>query len=884
MPQDGRDFGATSALIVTEDHVRLILAREQPWILLPELVIIPADTPVFLASPQRIFAIITVIAMPPFPVEELERTTELHRMSLAEIQQVKNSGRPFLHSYRIDQILHVMDPPRPFKREVGSEHFQGHIEFTDPENFSHAKGHLPRAVQEVLDHGQDSLEKVDFDKDPSTLTDNQLLFDHAMTHALFGRKNRGETVTIGGKSRSIEDIVNLHRLMVEEMGRREFTHGEAMDEAGRRLHELSGQKPAVKQADDGRMPVAPSGDTRGEKIFLQDILEGFKTFDLRSPFVWVVGGIVEHGSTQGDVDILIDSNEGELTPEMMHVIQWRIQRGLRAKMGDAIVERIHFLDDRLKGPFTDNVPVYALRLERINEKDQIQRMSFEPSVKQIKDASESSRQEGQDFVEEISKQEDPYLAIPDEDKGPYDFVMQNHWRGKSVHFDWRMENVEKRFLIGWTMAHSVAGCVKDPVITLGEARRVAAGQEDCFKIDLKTGVFKERRTRAGTVVRTELRAFTKSRQPTVWLGVEGKTREAEEGEAPPPGATKEFPGVFHIIDKGQAEYGRQSTFFHEYFLRGGKFQGRLVVRQLGRRQLEEAKMAAFEELDEQLDDMMAMGGVNKILPPSEAEEGGERTPGLWVVIQPIQQRPNVITKRSVDRGFLPPLGVSALPKAVRDRIPKDFRYWKAPNNEMAKEIRDNLVEQIDAGELGEWDWEALLGVPAAERMEKQEAKAEFKLTHQTWKGPAPIRFGPSTEEWTVWVDIGRGQPMRIRLQRSPLANDAIAAFIEKGPRRWMDIVGDIEPTEGRGLNQTKNTPSMIELLDGGTIRVLDNRDDFKRFRFEGKKFKGDWVAQREAGASQLWTFRKSELPETVKFFSNRPFQHLKEMLEMSPAH
>lgn len=151
--------------------------------------------------------------------------------------------------------------------------------------------------------------------------------------------------------------------------------------------------------------------------------------------------------------------------------------------------------------------------------------------------------------EVISKQEDQYLAYPDEGE-TYHFVAQNHHRGRSVHWDLRMENLRKEFLIGWTInSQGPPGAIGEPVLTLAQARAVA-GDPRALKVNVKTGEWAQRLKRgARELVNVELLAERKARQPLAWLRLDGAT---EPGAI---GGTRNFPGVFLIWDRGTVEYG-----------------------------------------------------------------------------------------------------------------------------------------------------------------------------------------------------------------------------------------------------------------------------------------------------------------------------------------
>ena len=283
-----------------------------------------------------------------------------------------------------------------------------------------------------------------------------------------------------------------------------------------------------------------------------------------------------------------------------------------------------------------------------------------------------------DFVEEgFVKQKDSYMLIPDEDK-VYRYVIQTHFRGKTAHRDFRIESGDKAHLIGWTLADMVAGTIKELVTTMALAKKYDAKSE-CWKIDFNKGKFKLRRTRAGNLVPAEIRAFEKAKEPKAWLNVSGVTKPW-----PAPGSTKEYPGVFTIVDKGICEYGAQKPDFHEYFLHG-KLKGRLCIRKITRGQFK--KEYGIDEI------------IERILPPGKLEEAGETETSFWVAVQPLDQKPYVISERAVQKKWMPPVGISALPIKVKQSIRPKYWYWRKVTEVGANEVRDNLVDAISSGKM-----------------------------------------------------------------------------------------------------------------------------------------------------------------------------------------
>lgn len=122
------------------------------------------------------------------------------------------------------------------------------------------------------------------------------------------------------------------------------------------------------------------------------------------------------------------------------------------------------------------------------------------------------------------------------------FVMQHHWRGASVHKDFRMEM--NNHLVGWTILDNPSGT--PDVTTMPEA------EAQIKKLDWSFDFTKKNKG---------LRAETKARQPKEWIKVNGVVKPGEVG------ATKEESGVIDIIEHGIFWEGTQKPYFHEYFLK-----------------------------------------------------------------------------------------------------------------------------------------------------------------------------------------------------------------------------------------------------------------------------------------------------------------------------
>ncbi len=259
-------------------------------------------------------------------------------------------------------------------------------------------------------------------------------------------------------------------------------------------------------------------------------------------------------------------------------------------------------------------------------------------------------------------QTNPYLVMANEDNPPR-YVCQHHFRGKSLHADFRIE-LDEKSLIGWTINSMIEGSIKEAVKTLEEARNLKLS--DYSKIDWASGEFAKRKGDGSKPVNVNLLCEMKELEPHSWLTFEGVTKPGDVG------ATKEYPGVFLIVDKGICEYWAQREGMHEYFPKSDRKQGgfnyRLIVRRMGSEAIE--------------------GKSEELLKESE---------NRWLLIKPIDQTPYVLSEGAVKEGWIPPQGVSALPMGIRKRIPEKLRYWMAESEKERISIRDALVNAAREG-------------------------------------------------------------------------------------------------------------------------------------------------------------------------------------------
>lgn len=440
-------------------------------------------------------------------------------------------------------------------------------------------------------------------------------------------------------------------------------------------------------------------------------------------------------------------------------------------------------------------------------------------------------------VAKVEKQKDPYTEYPPGDKR-IRYVVHHHFRGRSLHVDLRIGIHPGKNLIGWTLNTQIEGGIKEPVTTLAEAKSVARNMDKISKINWNTGEWAER-PKGGTdeLVRTSILCERKAPEPWAWMDVEGKTDDPEKGKPPPVGGTRNYPGVFHIVDKGEVEFGAQKPWLHEYFFHGGALNGRLIFRRL------------------------KLGSVEKrtVLPPSDSPEEATIDEHRWLAILPDDLQPYVLDKSAVEKKWIPPVGHSALPAVIRSQIPSKYRFWNQKSESKVREVRDSLVEAIGEKEV-KLDYEAPYRKQKTDKSSNLDA--EFVLQEQTFRGPIQVRIGPSNRRWFIRLDTGRADLLVLEFVNNPLDNEKLGATREKSPHKdSMKLEGKIKP--GHYLNPTKETPSSIEILDKGKVEVLNLASDFLKMEFHGRQLEGLYQAKKNPEGDE-WLFEPAQDKPEIK--------------------
>lgn len=305
------------------------------------------------------------------------------------------------------------------------------------------------------------------------------------------------------------------------------------------------------------------------------------------------------------------------------------------------------------------------------------------------------------------------------------FVYQHHWRGKSLHGDLRFEQPDKKQLEGYTLAIEMPGTIKEPIDSLEKSRKVS--KQPIYKIDYKTGTQRDQK----------ILVFTKAPQPLVWLEEQGKVSKAEPGEPPSIGATRNFPGVFDIIDKGYYEPGADKPFFKEYFIEGNVFKGRYVARKL---------------------------------PSTQRFKDTGKEPFVWYFWKPDDQVPYILSTRAIRKQDFP-LDKSWMPSSVEKKIPEELRWWQKDLNrqeatEMLREIRKlKIYQNLSSSQEGLYKtWRSLVNMSAEELKNFKESPEgkDAGLTKEE-ADKQGIKSGNESAEWILKMKpVGRTYPEAVK--------------------------------------------------------------------------------------------------------------------------
>jgi hypothetical protein len=377
----------------------------------------------------------------------------------------------------------------------------------------------------------------------------------------------------------------------------------------------------------------------------------------------------------------------------------------------------------------------------------------------------------------------PYLAYSRNQR----WAMQFHVKGLSVHADFRA-TVSPKHAIHWSL--NLGKTLLKPML-----RRTPEELRGNLDLSLSSKELSEKleKTRKGRVLKKALTkkadelkldelkpmllelwdemnlesvlAQRKNPTSTDWLGY--------EYEATPKGVIgdqSELEGKLVIMDQGEIEFGAQKNHYHEYFIKGKK---------LGRRRM-----------------------ILRRTPTKES--WGTKEKFAWISsFSEYNAIPHTLSSKAKE--WMPPKGVSALPRNIEIQIPDNMRYWRAAN---PQSVRDRLIKSIESKQF-------------------------------TLKLGAPLRFS---------------------LRR---VNDKHQLIILDENESFDVLDFDANPIDGGLIGIKKGKPDLGRELDFGSVIILSETNNRIKLKLGGSHLKGEYIFVKESPTTNTWIFQKTELPQRL---------------------
>jgi len=411
----------------------------------------------------------------------------------------------------------------------------------------------------------------------------------------------------------------------------------------------------------------------------------------------------------------------------------------------------------------------------------------------------------------ITRAVDKFQHYPAEDND-YQFGFQVHW-ATVAHGDLRFEYGNPEKVLGITLAIAKPGLKRPNDL---QDFREQIEDPDNWKMDFATGNFALRRKRGSN---TETYIYSKKKVPEAieWLHL--SDYEADPGHA---GATDKQKGYILLVDSGEIEHLAKKPYAFEFMLHGKTLNGRYLFRQF-------------------------RGIVSRYTGASDTNTLYEGQNG-YLFIKAKDQTPYVLNNRAIALRWLPPVGVSALPKEIRNAVPPQLRYWREEDNEKALELRRQLREHL----LKEGVIHSNVQTDFAASAKSGE---QFAISYQSFKGATKsVRAGHSFAYWNIFIDSGE-QMFAFKCWQDPIDNPSVSVELLEGYqyKGALDFQGKAEA--GHPINATHNMESYVEILDKGAARLKEDTTNRKVFELSGNTVRGTYVINKEEGAD-IWVMTR----------------------------
>ena len=332
----------------------------------------------------------------------------------------------------------------------------------------------------------------------------------------------------------------------------------------------------------------------------------------------------------------------------------------------------------------------------------------------------------------------------------YKFNMHRVWDNYTYQLDFSYETDSG--INGWEVNDCLANSQAIKPNTTKEA--IMAERLNISKIDWKLGQFKQTTiSKKGKLIKAQLRVKRKSKQyPTELFNKNGKLGNK----------------IYALLDKGDIEYGTVRDNSIEMFIAGRKLKGRIILRK------------AF---------------VNGKM--------------FWSLLQPNDSTPYLLSRKAKQESYVPPVGKSALPKAIRDSIPNSLAWWKKSlQGDEAREAIDQIM---------------LL-------------RKKNKLTNSYFK------FNKDAGKYTLSVDIGKASYYDFVLKSNPMFNNETVC----------------EKVIVKNKSQFDNSDSVVE----GCVDIIEDNDNFTCMKFSDTALEGHWVFDCKNTLARIGTFKRTTMPRS----------------------
>ena len=373
------------------------------------------------------------------------------------------------------------------------------------------------------------------------------------------------------------------------------------------------------------------------------------------------------------------------------------------------------------------------------------------------------------------------------------------------------------------------------------------------------------------------------------------------------------------------EHGAHTTELKEYFIKSGECDCRILHRKVDAyisEQVDESLIRSViannlydedlnKKIQEAIDNPYEVVSSIDLVKDCKILASAEKTG--WITVEPDEQTPYVLTQEACDMDYMPTLGMSALPKKIRERIPEEYKFWTAADEDQALLMRDKLLEAIDRDglvihEKDKWRYKSPrdrcmnCSMPPTHEILWAEGKghawfcethfkgwmsehkhdvdsikevkdnsaakkfadntnpnvaakfveSKFILQHQWFKGKI-------TEHWDLRITDGIDITHMV-LEYSPLVEKTIECCIQAcTDKSWFDRGRTVERIKpGEPGNLTESSPSWLQMVDEGPVKVSEKTENSMVLTFSGNKLQESWSAKRKSKMSDWWVLKRKK--------------------------